>query len=328
MIAGTMAPPMTVSDATLPPRDARGLRFWTAWGLAGLLGLFVFYMTLLSGLNRDELEAVHTAWKILHGERIYADFVQHHHPLLYVYLVPVIAVCGEHAATVIACRIAILPFFAGIVILTWLLARRLFDQRTALVAAACLLLSWPFLYTATEIRPDVPEVLLGMAALLMLYPQSKGPGSIVQKTITMQCSFVIGLCLGLSFLFLQKAIFYIAAVTLVLLVRILRREVSVSAFFTMWAGICLAVLPFAMWLISQGMLGEYFFLNWTVNAYYRDQFSFVPFAIVVAETQPAICIFALAAFVGLWIEGPPCSLGWCCLHARPTCGTGCPCFRS
>ena len=54
--------------------------------------------------------------------------------------------CGERAATAVACRIAMLPFFAGIVAATWPLARRLFDKRTALVAAACLLVSWPFLY--------------------------------------------------------------------------------------------------------------------------------------------------------------------------------------
>ena len=52
-------------------------------GLAGVLGLYVLYMSLLGSLNHDELEAVHTAWKIVQGEVIYADFFQHHHPLFY-----------------------------------------------------------------------------------------------------------------------------------------------------------------------------------------------------------------------------------------------------
>ncbi len=124
--------------------------------MAGVLGLYVLYMSALASLNHDELEAVHTAWKTVQGEVIYADFFQHHHPLFYAWLAPVIMLSGERAATVVACRIATLPFFAGIIAAAWMLARRLFDKRTALVAAACLLLSWPFLYEATEIRPERP----------------------------------------------------------------------------------------------------------------------------------------------------------------------------
>jgi hypothetical protein len=316
---------MSVCPATAPDTGAGGFNRRLVRGLAGVLGCYVLYMSGLSSLNHDELEAVHTAWKILQGELLYVDFFQHHHPLLYVYLAPVIALCGQRAATVVACRIAILPFFFGIVAATWLLALRLFDKRTALVAAACLLLSWPFLYEATQIRPDVPQVMFGMFALVMLYPRNAATVADPAKTrqlgnlphVTLRRWVMIGLCLGISFLFLQKAIFYFAAVTLVLLVRIFGRprprpcvhgarhgarrgaRDGWTALVALGAGIAIAVLPFGIWLTVHGMVRQYFFLNWTLNAYCLDHVAFAPIAIAVVETQPAVCAFALLAFVSL-----------------------------
>ena len=71
----------------------------------------------------------------------------------------------------------------------------------------------------------------------------------------------------------------------------------------MWAGIVLAALPFGIWLVAHGLVREYFFLNWTLNAGCLDRFSFVPNAIVIVETQPAVCAFALFALVALWRDG-------------------------
>jgi 4-amino-4-deoxy-L-arabinose transferase-like glycosyltransferase len=273
---------------------------------------YIFYMSALAWFKQDETEAVHTAWKILHGELIYIDFFQHHHPLLYVYLAPVIALFGEHASTVVACRIAILPFFFGIVAATWLLAGRLFDRPTALVAAACLTMSWPFLYFATQIRPDVPEAMLGMFALVLLFPRgtrqaSSGEESLIQERLSQSDpspvrSLLIGILLGVSFLFLQKAIFYLAAVTLVYGARIYRREGRWAALGALWAGFVLAILPFGMWLIARGMVREYFFLNWTLNAHCLDRFSFLPHAWVILETQPAVCLFAVVGLVAVFLK--------------------------
>ena len=289
---------MSVLNSTVPSVAAGRFNLWMVRGFVTILGLYVLYMNLLSPFNPDELEGVHSAWLILQGKLIYVDFFQHHHPLLYSYLVPIITLLGEHAGTVIACRIAIMPFFAGILAASYLLALRLFDKPTALVAIACLLLSWPFLYAATSIRPDVPQVMFGMIALLMLYPR-RAPQGGKPPHVSMWRYLLAGLCLGLSFLFLQKAIFYVAVVTLVLLGRILRREAGWKVLFTMAGGMVIAIFPFAIWLAAHGMTGEYFFLNWTLNAYCHDRFSFVSFAIVVLESQPVMCAFALLAFIAL-----------------------------
>ncbi len=50
----------------------------------------IFYQTLNKHFNHDEFEAVHSAWKIQHGEKIYIDFFQQQHPLLYYLLVPIL----------------------------------------------------------------------------------------------------------------------------------------------------------------------------------------------------------------------------------------------
>jgi hypothetical protein len=292
---------MTASASTVPAVEARGFNRWVVRGFVVLLGVYLLYMSAFSPFNHDELEAVHTAWKILHGELIYVDFFQHHHPLFYLYLAPVIALGGDRAATVLACRIAILPLFLGIVATTCWLAGRLFDGATALVAAACLLLSWPFLFEATQIRPDVPQVLFGMLALVAIYPPIGGQSSDPHR-IPLRRYLLSGVCLGISLLFLQKAIFYIAALVLIVVGKIYRQEAGWKALFTLWAGIAAAILPFSLWLAAEGMVREYFFLNWTLNAHCLDQVSIVPTAIAIMDTQPAIFAFAVIGLIGLAID--------------------------
>ena len=48
----------------------------------------IYYASARRKYDVDEIEAFHTAWKISVGERIYEDFFQHHHPLLYYLLRP------------------------------------------------------------------------------------------------------------------------------------------------------------------------------------------------------------------------------------------------
>jgi 4-amino-4-deoxy-L-arabinose transferase-like glycosyltransferase len=298
---------MNPSTSTNRATIARGLHRCFVCGLAVVIAAYIVFMSLRAWIEQDELEAIHAAWKILHGELIYVDFFEHHHPLLYAYLAPVIALCGERAATVLACRIAVLPFFFGTVAATWLLAGRLFDKRTAQIAAACLLLSWPFLFFGTEVRPDVPQVFFGMLGLVLLYPrptdETSGPpgerqaGDLPQ--VGLRRFLLSGVCLGVSFLFLQKAVFYVVAAALIVLVRIARRETGWGSIFALWGGIAIALLPFGMWLLAKGMVREYFFLNWTLNACCTDRFSPWPNAFSFVETQPAVCAFALFAFVAL-----------------------------
>ena len=58
-------------------------------------------LSIFRFLNDDEVEHVHSAWHVLNGALPYVDFFEHHHPLLWYVLAPVLAITGESARAVI-----------------------------------------------------------------------------------------------------------------------------------------------------------------------------------------------------------------------------------
>ncbi len=175
------------------------------------LGAVVVLRSQLRGFGTDEFEAVQTGWKIACGERIYVDFFQHHHPGLYYLLAPVIALSGERPATLITCRYLMLGMLAGIVAASYGIAARLFGRAAAAVGVFLLMANYGFVDRALEIRPDVPQTLCGLIAIWLVIPG--------EQPVTTRRWLTAGLCLGLGFVFLQKALFTIAALGAILLWR-------------------------------------------------------------------------------------------------------------
>src|SRR5262249_38660203 len=148
------------------------------------------------------------------------DFFEHHHPLFYAYLMPIVKCAGEHASTVIVCRVAMWPWIIGILITTFMLSKRVFGEPTAWLALALLLTNKIILIKAIEIRPDVPMTLFGMIAIVLIYPNPMSRETQNNDPLGGKRWIAIGLMLALSLLSLQKAIFYCAAVGIIALWRI------------------------------------------------------------------------------------------------------------
>ena len=313
--------------------DPRRRACWATRATIAILALGVAGWSLVKDFDKDEIEAVHSAWKMLHGERIYVDFFQHHHPLLYAYLTPVIALCGERPATLLACRVAMWPFLAGMLAATYILGRRVFGRPAATIGVLLALASWPLMVKAVEIRPDVPQVLCGMIALVLLFPRTRQaarrsalrtgaeacvadhvymvPGSAKERDFRgakgdnpsvfdspVLRHFLIGVCLGVAFLFLQKALFLIAGIGLVVAWRVFARETGWAVLLALPAGIAVVVVLFALWLAANGPLREYVFLNWTLNAHYRYQFGFDLTLRHVCKRESITVLFAAIACLG------------------------------
>ena len=173
---------------------------WYLYFLIGFICCVAVYYGVLGGYNVDEIEAVHTAWKISVGERIYEDFFQHHHPLLYYLLVPVIKLGGESLLTLSLAELFAFAVFAAMTVIAFLLARRIYDVKTALISII-LLLSHPFfIKKGTEIRPDILQTVFGLASFYLLTIHMMDGGK--RKYFVASAIF-----LSLSFLALQKAIF-------------------------------------------------------------------------------------------------------------------------
>ena len=103
------------------------------------------------------------------------------------------------------------------------------------------------------------------------------------------------MCLGLSFLFLQKAVFVIAGVSLIVAWRIRTRDEGWPARVASHAGLAAAVIPFGLWLAAHRMVEQYLFLNWKLTIHYRNHFSFLWSTSIVCVTEPIAVAFAVAA---------------------------------
>lgn len=251
--------------------------------------------------GHDEFEAIHTAWKMWSGERIYVDFFQHHHFLYYSVLGWLITLFGETTDMALAARGFSVLMAAGIVYLTYRIARLQFPEATALLAVALLLTAFIFLDKAIEVRPDVPQTLMGMLAVFAW----------LQYAATKRRSFLFLMAgsLFLSFLFLQKAVFLIALLGLFSLYLVVKRRMSVRDFTILWGVLGGLLISFGAFLFATGVWSEYLFLNWTVNTRLMNTFFPLKYLWFSASENPILWLAFLAGSGWLFWQRKPYFIG-------------------
>jgi len=233
-----------------------------------IISIFVmFFFSIISVFDHDEIESIHSSWKILNGERIYIDFFQHHHPLFYYFLVPMIVIVGESVNILYLLRFVMFCFFLLILGITYLIAKKSFGVKVALLS--CLLLSTTFIFTkkVIEIRPDVVQSLFGLVGLYfwLNYMSGKNYKNLIYSSVS----------LFISFLFLQKAIVLIVSLFFLSMIEVYRGHMVRKDFFLYLSVFALPSI-LSLFLISfYWSFKEYILYNWTINFFYT--FSFSPF---------------------------------------------------
>jgi hypothetical protein len=125
---------------------------WVFAALACALAVFRVF-------DPGEIEHMHATWHGLAGRLPFVDFFEHHHPLLWYTLAPILAAVGESARTLIVFRLIFLGLTFAIARVTYLLALEIGESRqTARLAVLLLLSTTTFVSVAIEIRPDVPLI--------------------------------------------------------------------------------------------------------------------------------------------------------------------------
>lgn len=151
-------------------QDGRG-GLWDSPGVvAALLGLAAVVRVgavVNKALDPDESQHLQAAWLVAQGQVPYADFWEHHAPLLYYLLAPLTRWLAESPAVYFAARAAMTLVAAVALLLVYRLARRLGPAPAA--AGVGLLAFLPeFVEHTTEVRPDVPALAAWLAAVLGL----------------------------------------------------------------------------------------------------------------------------------------------------------------
>jgi hypothetical protein len=223
-----------------------------------ILALLALSLSVNRAFWDDEIEHIHASWYVRNGQVPYRDFFEHHHPLLWILLAPVLSLCGEGLAVLGALRLLMLLLAFGIGWLTWRISRLAGgDAETAWLAVAILFSSFMFIPCVIEVRPDIPMVFLALAAVerLLVFMVTGKPKPLLAAAFSAT----------LSFLFLQKVLFLFPAALVLLLAWRFTGKVRAALFWKTAAVFFLPLFLFAAWLFFSGAMKDYFLCNWLLN---------------------------------------------------------------
>ena len=246
-----------------------------------LLSFLALSYSVHRSFDHDEFEHIHSAWYVANGYTPYADFFENHHPLLWYCLAPVLLVLGYSTQTVVVLRIAMFGLTMGIAFLTFLIARRVTSSATASLLSVLLLLSMVmFLEKSVEIRPDVPQVLLGVVSVyfLVCFLQTREDKHLV----------LAGLTASFSFLFLQKTIWLLAAYAVILCWGLIRRAISFKSVLCFAVSLSVPILLFMGWLLVSDSFKDYVLTNWVLHTSQLRPFSPLRYPLRSFSTQNAL----------------------------------------
>lgn len=223
-----------------------------------LISALVFYAAFLKYFHNDEIEHIHSAWYVKNSFVPYRDFFQHHNPLLWYLIVPVLYLFGDSLPALLAARFFMVIVVLGIAFLTYLTSTAISRCReTGLIAVVLLFSTITFLEKGIEIRPDVPEIFFGMLSIYLLirFFNDRHDNYLLYS----------GLSAAVSFLFLQKTIFLLLSYLIIFSYGLIKKEIRVRSVFYFAGGFLPALLVFAVCLHLSGALHDYYLTNILVN---------------------------------------------------------------
>ena len=207
--------------------------------------------------NSDEFESIHVAWMMSQGMSIYTDFFEHHHPFFYYLLVPLIILGKSSIFTLYLGRLLIFVNLLFVYFITYKIASLIKDKYFALISLLILNNFIFFLTTVTEIRPDNLQLSFSLLALyfFVLY---------IKRSRVLFLSLT-ALSLGVSLLFLQKAIFFIAPIFLFLFFQVWKKKKRGKSIYIFLASLLVPIIPYFIYLFVTGNLNVYFQNFWLFN---------------------------------------------------------------
>lgn len=271
---------------------------WPAllWALFACILVSIFFYSINRFFDRDELEHIHTAWKIARGQEIYVDFFQHHHPFFDYMITPVINTYGSTVNTLFAGRYVMLLFTACILVVTYLLALRIFkNSEVGLLSLILASVFTAFFTKSIEIRPDVPQTLTGLLAVYFLftYYDKRSLRSLIASAVF----------LAVSFLFLQKAVVLIVPIAGILLYDVFKKRVRLRDAMLYGAAFIASLLPYYVYLVAGGSFQRYYEMNWLLNYYIPQLFSKPESLIPLFDQNIVTCVLYFVGVIALLRSG-------------------------
>lgn len=257
-----------------------------------LLGVLALIISLNFQFSIDEFEHIHSTWYIQNHNSPYTDFFQHHHPLLWYFLLPFLHIFGNSVHILFVFRALMLMFAYGSGFLIYRISLRLFQcKETSLISVIMLFSTVMYVVCCFTIRPDVPQIFFG---LLSLYCFTS-----FLKTLSPRHICLSGLFASISFLFLQKTVFLLMAYGIIFCIKLIRKDIQFKPILYFSAFFLAPVLIYLSILGLNGSLQDYFLTNWLVNINYAEGDRFFFFQTLKEYILKDI-FFWLFSIFGLW----------------------------
>jgi len=186
-----------------PLRSESTAARWHALAAAALVALLILrvWAALTLRVNSDEPQHLHIVWCWTQGILPYRDVFDNHAPLFHILYAPLLAALGERADIVPLMRLAVLPWYALCLLLTWRLGATLFGRRAGWIALALVALHPTFFARSVEFRPDDAWAAAWLAAIVVA----------VSGTPSVRRGWLCGLLGGIALAFSIKSTVLIGA---------------------------------------------------------------------------------------------------------------------
>ena len=222
--------------------------------LLAFVGLACFYISYPEG---DPFEHLHVTYLMLQGQVPYRDFFEHHHPLLWFLSMPLVSILDRNSEIYGWANYCTFLFFSvGGYYLYRTIIEFMGNRFVALAALIFILLpEWCLYYI--YFKPDnwmFSCIFIGIYFYFRYMRDKKGKDLI--------WAFV---WFTISFLFLQKAVFYLSIIGVMILWALYKKEIHINDFFK---AIILPVIimgAFLGYFAYHSALHEYFLFNFTFN---------------------------------------------------------------
>ncbi|MGB9598033.1 MAG: ArnT family glycosyltransferase, partial [Candidatus Poribacteria bacterium] len=244
----------------------------------------------------DEFQHLHGARQVYYGEVPYRDYFDHHTPFIHFILAILYYIVGEDIQILFIARGLMLIFTAIILLLTFVLAKKLYDIDTGLFAVLFISYTLMFLEKTLEIRPDLGSVIFWLASMILMI---KG----IQEKAYLRWHLLSGVAMGTAIMFTQKSLFGLPGIFIAVLYPFIDRRLSISwrqnlkLSLLFFGGMAIPIgLTCLYFLINQG-LWQFIYCNFILNSRWKVRFSPKSYIHQLLRQNPFLPVFGLSGLL-------------------------------
>lgn len=253
-----------------------------------LIGIWAAFWVLYNHQPKtgDDVEHLHSAWLVFQGYIPYQDFFQHHNPLMWYLFAPLVGWLAYDLTIFDLVReISTVVMFLTLFIAGLTIKKYVSKSWYSALLVVCAAFPSFICFSGQDFRPDNYMVCSFMLGLYYFFAYLSE-----HKTRHLVYSF---LCMFLSFMFMQKSVFFLAIFAAIVFYQMYIKNIFLSDFIKAAILPLVCAISFFCWLAYHGLIERYWLSNFIFNLYIPDVYNNL-----VEPTTTEFYVLLSLAFVG------------------------------